>query len=83
MAKAKLPPPPATFEAALQELETIVRAMEAGDGPLDESLAAYDRGMTLLKRCRETLAAAEQRLQVLENDALADFAPTGAEGTEG
>lgn len=82
MAKAKLPPPPATFEAALQELEDIVRTMEVGDAPLDESLAAYDRGMTLLKQCRDTLAAAEHRLQVLENDVLVDFAPSGSVGTE-
>jgi exodeoxyribonuclease VII small subunit len=79
MAKAKQSHPPATFEAALQELEAIVRAMEAGDAPLEESLAAYERGMMLLRHCRETLAAAEQKLQVLEDGVLTD-AHDAAEG---
>jgi exodeoxyribonuclease VII small subunit len=78
MAKAKQSLPQTTFEAALQELEAIVRAMEGGDAPLEESLAAYERGMALLKQCRETLTAAEQKLQVLEAGALVDAEPDPA-----
>ena len=72
--------PALAFENALQELEGIVRAMEAGDAPLEESLAAYARGMGLLKHCQETLATAERKLKLLEDGALrdaksADFKP--------
>ena len=77
MAKAAPPADPSgaplSFEAALQELERIVQAMEAGEAPLEESLAAYERGTKLLKYCQETLAAAEHKLQILENGVLRDF----------
>jgi exodeoxyribonuclease VII small subunit len=67
--------PPASFEAALEELERIVQAMESGDAPLEESLANYERGMALLKTCQERLAAAEQKIRVLENGNLRSFVP--------
>ncbi|MDE2598869.1 MAG: exodeoxyribonuclease VII small subunit [Rhodocyclaceae bacterium] len=75
---------PASFEAALSELETIVKSLELGSGnaaglPLEESLAAYQRGMALLRYCQDALAAAEQRVQVLEKDALRDFTPASEE----
>lgn len=66
--------PPISFEAALQELERIVQVMESGDAPLEESLANYERGMALLKTCQERLAAAEQKIRMLENGSLRDFA---------
>lgn len=72
--------PPASFEAALAELENIVRAMEAGQLPLEESLAAYERGAALLKHCQEALGVAEQKLQVLENGGLRDFEPSTTRG---
>ena len=49
--------------------------METGDASLEQSLAAYERGVGLLKHCQETLSAAEQKLQLLENDVLRDFEP--------
>ena len=73
MAKPTPQGPPASFEASLAELEAIVREMEAGQLPLDESLAAYERGAALLKHCQEALGAAEQKLKILENGALRDF----------
>lgn len=75
------PPPkatPASFEASLAELEAIVRDMEAGQLPLEESLAAYERGAALLKHCQGALCAAEQKLKILENGALHDFDPASA-----
>jgi exodeoxyribonuclease VII small subunit len=89
MAKAAAPldaehsaePPAATFEAALRELETIVQSMEAGTAPLEESLAAYARGIALLRQCQETLSAAEQRVRILEQGVLSDIDSTAvAEG---
>jgi len=83
MAKASAPPVsppqsqpaavPASFEAALAELEAIVQAMESGEAPLEVSLSAYARGMALLKHCQDTLAAAEQTLQILEDGTLWNF----------
>ncbi len=69
---------PVSFEAALAELENIVRAMEAGQLPLEESLAAYERGAALLKHCQEALGAAEQKLRILEDGGLREFDPAAA-----
>lgn len=75
MAKPTAKSLPATFEASLAELEAIVRDMEGGQLPLEESLAAYERGAILLKHCQEALGAAEQKLKILENGSLQDFIP--------
>lgn len=82
MTKPPAKAPPATFEASLAELEAIVRDMEAGQLPLEESLAAYERGTVLLKHCQEALGAAEQKLKILENGTLSNFDPAAAERDE-
>ena len=64
---------PASFEAAIQELETIVAAMEGGQLPLKESLVAYKRGAELLQYCQSTLKDAEQQVQVYERGLLKAF----------
>lgn len=66
------------FEAALAELEQIVKNMEGGRLPLEESLAAYRRGTELLKHCQQQLGDAEHQVRILENGSLRDFA--GADG---
>lgn len=56
------------FETAIDELEHIVRSMEGNASSsleLEASIAAYQRGMALLKHCQNQLAEAEQRIQVL------------------
>ena len=68
------PVTPVSFELALEELERIVRSMEAGDAPLEDSLAAYERGVRLLRFCQERLGQAEQKLQILENGELKNLA---------
>lgn len=70
-------PKTASFEAALRELEGIVQSMESGDAPLEESLAHYERGMALLKQCQDALTRAEQKIRVLEGDALREFEAAG------
>jgi len=77
---SKHPPAPASFEAALAELESIVREMEAGKLPLEQSLAAFERGTALLKHCQEALAAAEQKLQVLDAGQTGDRRTAASEG---
>lgn len=69
-------PSPASFEAALSELEGLVNSMEHGDMPLEASLSAYQRGMDLLKYCQNQLAAAEQKIQILDNGELGRFSAT-------
>jgi exodeoxyribonuclease VII small subunit len=75
---------PASFEAALAELEEIVATMEGGALPLKESLAAYQRGAVLLQYCQAALKDAEMQVEVLEKGVLKAFdAEAGAEGTGG
>lgn len=77
----KSPKPPASFEAALQELEGIVQKLESGGASLEESLAAYERGKILLDHCQATLAQAEQKIRLLDaTEQLADFDPGQREG---
>lgn len=62
------------FEAALAELETLVEKMEAGDLSLDESLAAFERGVKLTRHCQAALQAAELKVKVLsESGELEDL----------
>ena len=53
------------FERDLKRLEEIVRALEAGDMPLERSLALYEEGLALSKRCGKTLDQAEARIEAL------------------
>lgn len=53
------------FEAALSRLEEIVRALDSGAAPLDESLALFEEGVRLVKLCSEKLDSAEQRVKIL------------------
>jgi exodeoxyribonuclease VII small subunit len=64
---------PASFESALTELEKIVSSMEAGQMPLEQSLAAYKRGAELLKFCQAALQDAQQQVKVLEDNVLKSF----------
>lgn len=76
MSKASHSATPSSFEAAIAELESIVREMDSGQLSLDHSLAAYERGSALLKYCQDTLGAAERKLQILENGQLRDLPET-------
>ncbi len=82
MPKAAAPAAPASFETALAELERIVQTMEGGQFSLEDSLAGYQRGVELLKYCQDALAAAEQKIQILENGSLRDFSPSGGGGAK-
>lgn len=75
--------PPASFEAALQELERLVQTLESGGASLEDSLKAYERGTVLLKHCQETLAQAEQKIRILDGDKLNDFTIPAAGSDEG
>jgi exodeoxyribonuclease VII small subunit len=53
------------FEAAIAELETIVKKLEEGDMALEQSLALYERGVQLSRFCHARLEEAERRIEVL------------------
>jgi exodeoxyribonuclease VII small subunit len=74
-AAGKTPHTP-TFESALAELEKIVAGMEAGQMPLEQSLAAYKRGAELLKFCQAALQEAQQQVKILEDNVLKNFGAT-------
>jgi exodeoxyribonuclease VII small subunit len=61
------------FEAALQQLESIVEAMEADDLALENLLAKYEEGTKLVKICQEKLAEAEVKIQQLEKNAAGEM----------
>jgi exodeoxyribonuclease VII small subunit len=73
MPKTTAPPDEIPFEKALEELEAIVARMEEGKLPLEESLAAYQRGAELLRHCEGKLSAAQARISVLEGEVLKDL----------
>lgn len=54
-----------SFEAGLEELDSIVKQMESGDLPLEQALNLFERGMKLSEECRKQLDAAETRVEQL------------------
>ncbi|MBI3665891.1 MAG: exodeoxyribonuclease VII small subunit [Acidobacteria bacterium] len=62
---ADAPAKPESFEAALVELEKIVKELENGDLPLEKSLELFEKGMELSASCRKQLSAAESRVEIL------------------
>ncbi|HMQ05108.1 MAG TPA: exodeoxyribonuclease VII small subunit [Pyrinomonadaceae bacterium] len=58
-----------TFESSLNELEKIVKQLEDGDLPLEESLKLFEAGIGLSRDCRERLTNAERRIEVLMKEA--------------
>ena len=61
---------PATYEAALQELEQLVSHLESGQMPLEQLLAGYQRGAALLAFCKDRLQAVEEQIKVLDGGQL-------------
>lgn len=62
--------PPTSFEGAMEELEQLVARMEAGELPLEASLAAYQRGTELVKYCAAQLDRVEKQVKMLEGEML-------------
>ena len=65
------------FERAIEELELIVKRLEEGKVPLEESVAIYERGEALKRRCEDLLRQAEARVEKITLDV--DGKPTGTE----
>lgn len=70
----------ADFEASLDQLEQLVQRMEQGELGLDDSLAAYEQGVALYRRCQQALDQAELRVKLLSDndpDGARPFPPDG------
>ncbi len=70
-----------TFEQAMKELEAVVGQLERGDVALDQSIALYERGAALKKRCEDELKRAEEKVAAITLDAGGQ--PTGTTPVEG
>jgi exodeoxyribonuclease VII small subunit len=72
------------FEAAIAELEGIVKKLEEGDMPLEKSLELYERGVQLSRFCHARLEDAERRIEVLNEHGELKPAPAalGLSGDE-
>ncbi|MCY1127681.1 exodeoxyribonuclease VII small subunit [Frigidibacter sp. RF13] len=70
-----------TFEAAMAELERVVRDLESGNVELEKSIALYERGAALKAHCEAKLKAAEERVEKITLNA--DGIPTGTVPAEG
>lgn len=70
-----------SFEAAMAELEKVLGQLERGDVALDESIALYERGAALKKRCETKLKEAEEKVAQITLDG--DGNPTGLSAVDG
>ena len=69
------------FEAAIAELESIVKKLEQGDLPLEASLQLYERGVHLSRFCHSRLEEAERRIELLNE--RGELKPAAALGEDG
>ena len=65
--------PKLSFEESMKRLEEIVRHLEAGDMPLEESLRLFEEGTTLIRSCSAVLDEAEQKVVLLRAGKDGDF----------
>jgi exodeoxyribonuclease VII small subunit len=66
---------PATYEAALEELEQLVSVIESGQLPLEQLMTGYERGAELLAFCLGKLDAVENQIKVLDQGTLKPWVP--------
>jgi len=78
------PEAPPDFETAMRDLEELVERLEQGDLPLEESLAAFERGVMLTRACQAALKDAEQKVEILLKKAgepvVEDFSAEESDG---
>lgn len=65
---AKKDPLSKKFESALEELESVVEQLESGELSLEDSLAAFEKGVGLVKYCNQKLAEVERKVEILVKD---------------
>ena len=70
------------FEAALAELDVLVKKLEDGDLTLEQSLALYERGVQLSRFCHARIEEAERRIEILTERGELKPAPNSLAGDE-
>ena len=70
------------FEAAIAELESIVKKLEEGDLALEQSLQLYERGVELSRFCHKRLEEAERRIEILNERGEIKPAPAALAATD-
>jgi exodeoxyribonuclease VII small subunit len=76
----------ASFEKAIERLQGLLKQMESGDLSLEDSLKAFEEGVTLVRGCQESLRAAELRVEQLfrqRADGSPEFQTVGPMGNQG
>ena len=68
-----------TFEQSITRLEEVVKLLEQGDAPLDDALALFEEGTTLIKVCSKMLDEAEQKVTLLTKGETPGESPFDAE----
>ncbi len=82
-AQTELADLPTTYEAALEELETLVSKMEGGNLQLEESLLAYQRGVALVSYCQKQLEHVEQQVRILDGGEEGNLKPWSTQDAAG
>lgn len=72
-----------SFEDALRALEDVVRKLESGEVPLDQSIDLYERGEALRKHCQARLDAAQARIEKIVTGAAGEARGTAPFDTDG
>lgn len=84
MADVEKSPSITEFEKSLDELEALVKSLEQGELSLEQSLGAFERGVTLTRACQQALKTAEQRVEQLiqRDDGSLDTRPFQPDANE-
>lgn len=69
-----------TFEQAVERLESLIERIESGEAGLEASIAAYEEGAGLIRRCRAILDRAEQRISEIDAARLGEGGEADADG---
>jgi exodeoxyribonuclease VII small subunit len=77
------PPSPPQFETDLAELEQLVARMERGDLSLEDAIGTFERGVALARACQQALREAEQKVQLLTQEAGTEHLQTLPPATAG
>ena len=64
-----------SFEEAIAELGSLVSRLEAGELPLEDSIAAYKKGVELVQLCTSRLEKVENQIKILDKELLKPFSP--------
>ncbi len=62
-----------SYEQAMEQLELVLRRLDAGDLPLEESISCFQEGLEYIKHCQTKLTAAEGALKILRGEEFVDM----------